>query len=781
MVGYNPLYIKGMEKGLVQSRIEFILPDDAYPTLENAFIFRERIKRKQGSQLLGRLRRQITMPAADMTVAGQTANVFNFFTITGITEANAEIEAGSISITITGGNAANAATYTDNGDGTFTTTGNGNAATSSINYITGAVVVGYIVVAAAPDSSINITFNYFPSLPVMGLRSRELVSINNEETIAFDQTYAYRFINGWQEFIPGATWTGTDSDFFWSTNYWVNATNDKLFWVTNFASLDPIRYTDGTIWTDFAPVISGFGLLTEQTLFKCRAILPFRGRLLVFNTYEGLTSAGIGAAIQFPQRIRWAQIGNPLIQGSAGPPVVVGAWIDDVRGKGGFLDIPTSEDIVSVGFVRDNLVIYCERSTWQLRYTGRSIAPFQIEKVNSELGAESTFSAVQFDTSLVGIGDKGVVECDSYKSQRIDIKIPDLVYGFNNINNGTKRVHGIRDIQQRLAYWTYPQAANAGKSNIFPNRRLVYNYENDSWAIFTDSFTCFGNFQFPQGVRWLDFPGPDDENNKWRAQNVPWNARTALFPSLVAGNQQGFVMVLGGNLEGYTTNAPSLTIQNIAGNTPSITTVSSVDHNLVTGQIIQILNIPTGTPFASSLNNGIFLVNVLTKDTFTLFKYSTATEEFSIPQTDSAGTYVGGGKIAIRDNFRIVSKKFNYLDDGQNIQLGFIDVLLNDTDEGAISVRIYNDYMDNAPVNIYPQNSARDVFFNNVVPTTSPVLRGSSKNWQRVYCASRAAFITIEWTLSNAQMNGPEQESDVQIQSQILWIRRAGTQLPLGI
>ena len=43
MGGYSPLKIVGMSTGLVQDREEFLLPDDAYPTLQNAYVWRERI------------------------------------------------------------------------------------------------------------------------------------------------------------------------------------------------------------------------------------------------------------------------------------------------------------------------------------------------------------------------------------------------------------------------------------------------------------------------------------------------------------------------------------------------------------------------------------------------------------------------------------------------------------------------------------------------------------------------------------------------------------------
>ena len=59
MASYSPLKITGNSTGLVESREEFLLPDDAYPILENAFVWRERIKRKKAYQLLGRLQRSI--------------------------------------------------------------------------------------------------------------------------------------------------------------------------------------------------------------------------------------------------------------------------------------------------------------------------------------------------------------------------------------------------------------------------------------------------------------------------------------------------------------------------------------------------------------------------------------------------------------------------------------------------------------------------------------------------------------------------------------------------
>ena len=735
---YDPLHIGGPKEGLVSQYPDHLLANDAFPQMLNAYTWRGKIVRKPGNRLIGRLRRSLTAQSLGNT-DGSGSFSGNIKSILSL-ETNAEIEEG-FQIHV------GASLYTDNGDGTLSPNG-------AINYSTGAVSFS----AAPTTTAVTIDFAYFPTLPSMGLRLRELSSINFEETVAFDTKYAYIFSTGqWQEFIPGTTWSGTDSDFFWSTNYWQDAANNRLFWVTNNVAnvSNPIRYSNGSSWTSFAPPLDSTG--TPSLLLQCLILIPFRSRLVAFNTFEGVS---YGSGLRYANRIRWSTIGSPITSDS---------WFDDVQGKGGFLDMPTSQSIVGVGFVRDNLVIYCERSTWQLRYTGRSIQPFVVEKVNTELGAESTFSMVAFDEALVGIGDKGIVSCDSFSSQRIDPKIPDFVFNINNENNGPKRVQGYRDFVQKVCFFNYPTPREGYDSNKFPDYRLLYNYDEASWAIMKDSFTCLGPFQPVDSPRWQDVL------EAWEDLNYAWISRSALLPTVSAGNQQGYIMQITNNEDQFTSNGDSLCIQDIL----ATQVIKCVDHNFIGGEIVQIF----GTTSGNSNLQGIFAVfRIIDKDSFTVASYNSNTGQFDNEQRLTASPYLGLWEIAIRDNFSILSKRFNKLEEGQNIQLGWVDVLTPVTSDGAATMNVYLDYNFSSPINQYPENnisgsSSPDPVFNSIVPTSQEAGINSIQSWHRVYCNVRGNFFAIQWTLSNSQMNGNECLQYFESGSQILWTRSPGRQL----
>ncbi|MDC7243648.1 MAG: hypothetical protein PQJ44_06905 [Sphaerochaetaceae bacterium] len=781
----QPVKVDKFETGLVEDRPDFALKDDSFTTLQNAYVFRERLQKKRGSDFIGRLRRVLTaitnqvdgVTAMTNNFAVTGADSFNIFTVYGVNvlEPEAGVEAGSASsnlvITIDPGG-ANETILTDaTGTGVFVVTGGPPFITSAtISYATGLVS---IVTNAMPGVlNITLTMNYYPTLPVMGIWQQELTAVNDEQTLIFDTRYCYRYNSVTEKFqeldsTTLTTWTGSNSDFFWGTNYWnvsSGANQLLLFWVTNGTGRtgDPIRYYHpGTpTWTNFGNGGATGKLDAGGTVFlnQARILEPFRSRLIAFNTWEGNNLAG---SQNYPNRIRWCQIGNPIAADS---------WQSDIRGKGGFLDLPVNEKIISVGFVRDNLIVYCERSTWKLRYTGQSIAPFAPEKINTELGVESTFSPINFDTYNVGVGDKGIVQTDSYQATRIDYKIPDLVYTISNENNGVNRVHGLRDFEQRIAFWTYCDINN---ENVFPNKRLVYNYENDSWAIFDDSYTALGVFQTQQSLRWQDV---DDE---WQEMQQTWNlSPAALKPENIGGNQKGYVSYIDAKL---TQNDVSLPIEGITLGSGVNTELTIVNHNLEDEQFITIQNI-VGTADYTSLNGNTYKIRVVDNDTIRLLKYDSTREVYTSPFSITASVpsnYVGLGEVSVKDQFSIITKKFNFLDQGKNTVFAFMDILCDTTYNGEFALNAYVDYsaeVSNTSRTVQSNPNQIDPFFNTVISTeyTSNEPLDTTKTFQRVNCNFRGRFISLEFTYNDKQMNGNQSFQEVNIYNYVLWMRPGG-------
>lgn len=820
MPTYKPTAIASQESGLIKDKQAYVIPQDAFVALENAYVWRGVTKRRDGYETLGRLRRVLTAQALNVTVASSTYDndAEDILTTLGLraTEPNADIECGSLTITIDPGGSITV--LEDNGDGTLSITAmNGlNAISGKINYVTGMISVLF----AAPIGAgliVQVDFNYHPCLPSMGITQRELDAINAEDTIFFDTKYAYIFSGmTFTEFIPGTTWTGSDINFFWWTNYWTIATN-KLFWVTNFNSStpDPIRYTNGTTWTDFLPALDGTGV---DKLHQSLMLIPYRGRLVALNTYEGDPAA---SAVQFPNRARWSQNGDPTDQTEG--------WRSDIQGRGGFNDAPTSEHIVTAGFIRDTLIVYFERSTWKLRYTGNEILPFVWERINVELGAESTFSLVRFDKGTLAVGDKAITTCDGNYVERIDQQIIDEVFKIHNGNDGVKRVHGIRNFFEQVVYWVFP---SSDEDPIYPNRVLLYNYQNNTWAFFNDSFTTVGSFQRTDDIRWSDLAGIS-----WQNYQKAWNAgrQQSQFPLIVGGNQQGYIQIFNQKVG----NDASLHIQAITVGEPPV--ITCVNHNLINGDIIEIngiqgtmdhlngfryrvinatastfeieqkprftitaINITTGEITATGNNlipgdlvqfegivgttqlngrTGIVVDsgNVFTTslDTTTMSAYiSDGTAENCSTLTFAAEVqggeeYFGCGEIKIVSNFVIKSKKFNMFNQGRKTQLGYFDFLTDTTEIGQVSVPIFVDYNDTQAVN--PKGG--DPHFNWGINTRAQDFStlNQTKEWHRMYCNTEAQFIQYMITLDEAQRFSKDvQESGFVMNAMIIWSETGG-------
>ena len=664
----------------------FLLPEDAFPILEDAFVWRGRVRKKFGynffppdgivpNHLLSRLRVNLGNIDGAGALAG---NVPGLAWVVG-----QQFSVGTNIFTV---NTAGAAA--------FLTTG---AATGTYNTGTGA----YTIVGAAAATAVF----FYPAQPVMGLIQRELANINFEQTIAFDQQFSYhRVAGGWARLDAATLWAGSDSQLFWGCNYRGANPYDRALFVVNFNTADHIKFLPlgAAAWTDLTPQLNTGG--ANRWLRTCRVLVPFKGRLVALNTIEN-----DGADRTFPSRCRYSiAAGNPTAAATA--------WIDDNPGAGGFTDAPTAEQIISAAFVKDRLIVFFERSTWELVYNYNPVTPFVWQKVNMELGCESTFSQVPFDDGVIGIGQRGIHVANASGVERIDEKIPNEIYKLHDTNEGPQRTYGTRDYRREFAMWAFPHFEG---DPTFPNRLMVYNYKNNSFAVFKDSFTCFGYYYRETGITWATLP-----YESWADWVAPWNAglEQQAAPMIVGGNQEGFTLLF----EGTTSNDASLIVTDFVG-----ALITAVNHNLEVGQYIYITGV-TGATLADQVYQ---VIPPIAANTFTI-------------DGTAVGVYTGGGIIETLAKIRIKTKDFSlFKDSGSQIKINDIYFYTEKTTSGEFYLDLYINRGAAPLETLIGDNTVRTR-----AETDDSFALTQALIWHRVNRQAIASSLQMELTLSDTQM-----------------------------
>jgi len=656
MTGFHQVLIGGYPSGgLTQDRKPALLANEAFSDLENAYVFRERTKKRDGEVPMGRLSRIFSsISIGDSSASPWTFNLYTALSIT--PEANAEIAPGSVTITI----ATLSTPFIDQGNGTLTNATAGNS--GIINYMTGSVTLT-TTVGAGHATTVSLT--YYPALPVMGILKRDVATFGIDATVFFDTKYAYQYINGFQELAPGTTWTGTNTDFFWAANYQGATPDLRYFFVTNnnidiaLTTYDPIRYYNNSTWTNLQPLLTA-----TITLWQALILIPYYGRLLALNTWEGATASTYTGATNFFARCRFSQIGDPTDQ--------TNGWRSDVFGRGGFIDAPTNEAIVSAAFFRNILIVFFEYSTWQLRYIGEYGIPFIWERISSDFGAVSPYSPIVFDQGVMAVSDRGIIQAAANGVTRLDEQIPEQVFSFEIQNSAPNFVHGVRDFEKELVYWNYLDTSNASTTQTYPNTVLLFNYRNNTWAKFRDTITCFGTSQFQFGITW------DSLTTLWES-NVTWdNVDDQQYVDYVtAGTQQGFINIYQ-NPDAETpfgsptlyANTMAITAVNFATDPNQITIPK---HNLANSEIIYIEGaIWLGTD--PGLNNMIYNVTVVDANTITLATWDFLSQSYDAVDITSTAVYLGGGRITLLPKMNIQGKDFNpFQGAGKQFKISFID------------------------------------------------------------------------------------------------------------
>lgn len=790
-MAFDRFLIAPINTGLQKDLPQWLLTEDAYYRLENAYIWRGRIRKRFGSKYMTngggtqnfteqfntRLRVQVgTWPNANLftaTVPGSVGAVGQSFTV----QANPTND--MFTVYLPGNNLM----YSTN-----TTVG----VTGGFNAPAGIVALNY---TPGTRPATGTPVYWYPALPVMGFENYEFGQINNQPLYAWDTKFVYLFSGipgSWNIAVDSPTWHGSDTEFFWTTNYTTlipqtgTATIvSVVMFASNFNATvgvnppltdDPIYFFNPNLSPQWRPYYAAF--LPNGTTapyipaspflpFNPQPVIPFvqtaliiipwKNRLLLLNTIENDGVAPYTASINtnYAQRCRYSAIASPF---------TVNAWYEpntsDSAGNpaigGGYIDAATEEQIQGCEFIKDQLVVYFERSTWVIRYTQNQELPFVWERINSELGSEATFSTVGFDKQILAIGNTGVHGCNGQNTIRIDQKIPDDTFEIADptpSDNSINRVHGIRDYLPELVYWTIPTDDNLW---VYPNKVLLYNYRNDSWAYNDDSITAFGFYEQEAGLTWAT------ATQTWASANFAWNSGDTQAQSrqVVAGNQEGFTFLIDSELS---TNAPVISITNMQLNTPTVgyITITAINHNFVNGDWIGIYT-----------EQGV----VLTNFNYEVLALNLLKDSFVIQDLQATGTYTGGGTIKRVSQIDIWTKQLNPYNSagasaGRNVFLAQVDFAVESTDFGRLTI----DYWPSAAegLSMVQDGLGTGALLGTNVLETSPyptvTLEASQELlWHRIYFQADGTSIQMRMYLAADQLADPNiTDSPLEIQAQI--------------
>lgn len=471
---------------------------------------------------------------------------------------------------------------------------------------------------------------------------------------------------------------------------------------------DPLLPLRGLGWVNFAPPLSSVPVSIGQNpaaqyyLCGAKMVIPFKNRLLFVGPYITTSGNAIGNAIYLQDYIIYSEVGTPYYTSSydatltapTQTPMLVPvsqvaeyrAFFSNLTGYGGYITAGVEEPIRTVVPEKDVLIMGFASQFAQLVYNGNDILPFSFYSITKEWGSTYTFGSLTFDRGAVTLGNYGITRTGIEGSERIDLSIPDQIFQLSNANHAADRVCGQRNYIAEWAYFSYP-SINEAVSSYFPNQTLFYNYRDQTWALFDETFTSYGIYRQTGGLTWLTLTYAN-----WSQWNDPWISGNTNIgnPVIIAGNQQGFVV----QRDYGTEEADSLYISSVTTNLSGYVVINSPNHSLINGDYIYIQNC-LGT-ISADLNNKIFTVESAEQDTFEL--------KPGIPFTGQ--TYIGAGTIKRMYVPQIRTKQFpSSWSMSRKTRIGGQNYLFSKTESGAVTVDIYLSQCD-IPFNNIIDNSA---------------------------------------------------------------------------
>lgn len=496
------------------------------------------------------------------------------------------------------------------------------------------------------------------------------------ETLVCSQSYLYTYNEGTNTFdqIPFAGGAAggfsiSDSESYVSgTSYPDSDGNDRFIFCG--VGLTDVYFYDGTdvkSWTtvadnpNFVDFVSGVGY--SGPFQSARYVMRFGERLNFF--YPTLNSQTV------PQGVLYTGIRDGTGKG------------DSFNTSGaGMLLADTSDYLSGVIKHGNSVVMAFNRSPWTLEKTVDPFNPYFIKKIPGVIGTDAPFSVLSWGQEVRSIGKEGIASTDLRYSNRVDNKIPHFTTDEMDPTNFELTYGGFDRLNGQFL-WSY-KSLNSDPDNIYQDKILVNNYEEETWSVFDGRFSCFGTSKngqiitlnnvnsvaHPEHPSWARLDTTEETLNKLGV--------SARVEKTLAGDDNGFVYWLNRGNDDY-----AYSITNISNATQAVVTVGN--HALVAGDPVSINGVSGMLLDGKDINN---------------WDPGDKTEEFIpyIVQSVTATTVTINADASILDTYDsggIITKVFEfyaetiplnpYRSEGKQLYVSHIDFLI-DTNDGYLDV-----------------------------------------------------------------------------------------------
>lgn len=517
------------------------------------------------------------------------------------------------------------------------------------------------------------------------------------QCLVFDKNYMYKYnaaTGVFDQIAFGGSMAGytgfnlLSKDFYISGTSYPTATNTARFvftgvGITPNAAGSAIFFYDGTSVKDFTSAVDNpdYAPPTLGALVKADYVVWFGERLNFLIPLIGATTYDQG---------------------------ILFSGIRDSSGKGdkfniagsGLIQADTYETITGVTVLGQVLAINFSRSNWTLEKTTDAFNPYFIRKIPSVLGTNAKFSALSWDDIVKSVGKTGIIQTDGRQSKKADNKIPRFTQ--TDIDQvDFNLTYGGFDRKNNQFLWSYKISETDTETQ---NSVLVSNYEEDSWSVYDQRVSVFGQTEVGLNLTWdeIDETSGNSAWKRWKNTEDVWDeiGLGSAVQKTLAGDDLGFVYELNKDYDDF-----SSAISNITNASNAVLTIDA--SSFLAGDLVVITDV-SGMIEINNYDSEDEFSNINFVP-YTVISATTTSLTLNVDSTTFTAYTPNTGLVTKIISFKAETIPFNpYRSDGRRCFISHVEFLL-DTNGGSLRVDVIEDEYNDTPfkkdILIYPDQA----------------------------------------------------------------------------